>query len=63
MFERASLVFVFNFHPHKSFTDYKIGVEIAGKYPFVFRVVLMCEAHSSLEIAFMQLVEMDHFFF
>jgi 1,4-alpha-glucan branching enzyme len=30
-FERAGLVFVFNFHPTKSFTDYKIGVQTAGK--------------------------------
>jgi Alpha amylase, C-terminal all-beta domain len=32
-FERAGLVFVFNFHVEKSFTDYKIGVEVPGKYP------------------------------
>lgn len=35
-FERAKLLFVFNFHPDKSYTDYRIGVEWAGK----FRVVL-----------------------
>lgn len=30
--ERADLLFVFNFHPNKSFTDYKVGVELAGSY-------------------------------
>ncbi|XP_055592779.1 1,4-alpha-glucan-branching enzyme [Uranotaenia lowii] len=34
--ERNNLLFVFNFHNSKSFTDYRIGVELAGKY----RVVL-----------------------
>ncbi|KAK4190278.1 alpha-glucan branching enzyme [Podospora australis] len=36
VFERAGLVFVFNFHPTQSFTDYRVGIEIAGTY----RVVL-----------------------
>lgn len=36
VFERAGLVFAFNFHPDKSYTDYKIGVEEPGRY----RVVL-----------------------
>ncbi|EAA07235.3 1,4-alpha-glucan-branching enzyme [Anopheles arabiensis] len=35
-FERNNLLFLFNFHSTKSFTDYRIGVELAGKY----RVVL-----------------------
>lgn len=35
VFERASLVFIFNFHPTQSFTDYKIGVETPGKYKIV----------------------------
>ena len=34
VFERAEVLFAFNFHPTKSFTDYKIGVEKPGKYPF-----------------------------
>lgn len=34
-FERAGLVFAFNFHASKSFTDYRIGVEVAGKYKIV----------------------------
>jgi len=35
VFERNGAVFVFNFHPTKSFTDYKIGVETAGTYKIV----------------------------
>ena len=35
VFERAGLVFIFNFHPTQSFTDYKIGVQSNGKYPSV----------------------------
>lgn len=31
-YERAGLVFVFNFHSHKSFTDYRVGVDVAGVY-------------------------------
>ena len=30
-FERADCLFVFNWHTSKSFADYKIGVEAAGK--------------------------------
>ena len=36
VFERASLLWVFNFHPTKSFVDYRIGVEQEGTY----RVIL-----------------------
>lgn len=32
VFERAGLVFIFNFHPSSSFTDYRIGVDVAGTY-------------------------------
>jgi len=32
VFERAGAVFCFNFHTNKSFSDYKIGVHIAGRY-------------------------------
>ncbi|XP_077198472.1 1,4-alpha-glucan-branching enzyme isoform X1 [Paroedura picta] len=31
-FERANLLFIFNFHPSKSFTNYRVGVQIPGKY-------------------------------
>ncbi|XP_052800147.1 1,4-alpha-glucan-branching enzyme-like isoform X2 [Mya arenaria] len=34
VFERVNkLLFVFNFHPTNSYTDYKIGVNTPGKYP------------------------------
>ncbi|KAF4632758.1 hypothetical protein G7Y89_g5371 [Cudoniella acicularis] len=36
VFERAGLVFAFNFHPTQSFPDYRIGIEVPGTY----RVVL-----------------------
>lgn len=35
VFERANLLFVFNFHPQKSFPDYKVGVWSPGKYKIV----------------------------
>ncbi|KAK3104154.1 hypothetical protein FSP39_024874 [Pinctada imbricata] len=36
VFDRADkLVFVFNFHPSNSYSDYKIGVNIPGKYKIV----------------------------
>lgn len=31
-FERAGLLWIFNFHPTESFTDYRVGVETAGTY-------------------------------
>ncbi|OXU18210.1 hypothetical protein TSAR_003085 [Trichomalopsis sarcophagae] len=34
-FERAGLVFVFNFHPSKSFADYPVGVDRAGTYKVI----------------------------
>jgi 1,4-alpha-glucan branching enzyme len=36
VYERAGLLFILNFHPRESFTDYRVGVEEAGEY----RVVL-----------------------
>ncbi|RCH92382.1 alpha-1,4-glucan branching enzyme [Rhizopus stolonifer] len=35
VFERAGVLFIFNFHPTKSFTDYRVGVAEAGKYKIV----------------------------
>lgn len=35
VFERNGLLFIFNFNPTKSFTDYKVGVETAGKYEII----------------------------
>lgn len=40
VFERAGLVFVYNFHPTESFVDYRIGIEEAG----VYRVVLSTDS-------------------
>ncbi|KAK2466060.1 hypothetical protein APHAL10511_001702 [Amanita phalloides] len=35
VYERAGLLFIFNFHPTSSFTDYRVGVEEPGKYRIV----------------------------
>lgn len=35
VFERAGLLFAFNFHPQQSFTDYRVGVDEAGTYQAV----------------------------
>ncbi|KAI0832593.1 glycoside hydrolase [Trametes gibbosa] len=35
VYERAGLLFVFNFHPTNSFTDYRVGVEQPGEYTVV----------------------------
>ncbi|KAK5981571.1 Deltamethrin resistance-associated NYD-GBE [Trichostrongylus colubriformis] len=35
-FERAGVLFIFNFHTSKSYTDYKVGVEMPGTYTLVF---------------------------
>ncbi|KAF6040298.1 GBE1 [Bugula neritina] len=35
VFDRAGVVFIFNFHPSKSFVDYKVGVNSCGKYKIV----------------------------
>lgn len=32
VYERAGLLFIFNFHPTNSFTDYRVGVEEPGEY-------------------------------
>ncbi|KAF8591476.1 glycoside hydrolase family 13 protein [Ramaria rubella] len=32
VFERAGLLFIFNFHPTQSFADYRVGVEEPGEY-------------------------------
>ncbi|KAM9088092.1 1,4-alpha-glucan-branching enzyme isoform 2-T2 [Megaptera novaeangliae] len=34
-FERAGLLFVFNFHPSNSYTDYRLGTTVPGKYKIV----------------------------
>uniref|UniRef100_A0A453TB00 Alpha-amylase/branching enzyme C-terminal all beta domain-containing protein n=1 Tax=Aegilops tauschii subsp. strangulata TaxID=200361 RepID=A0A453TB00_AEGTS len=32
VFERGDLVFVFNFHPSKTYDGYKVGCDLPGKY-------------------------------
>lgn len=34
-YERAGLLFVINFHPVKSFSDYRVGIDTPGKYQVV----------------------------
>ena len=33
VFDRAGVVFIFNFHPSTSYPDYRVGVPAPGKYP------------------------------
>lgn len=35
VFDRANVLFIFNFHPNKSFQSYRVAVEAPGKYPFL----------------------------
>ena len=35
VFERNGLLFIFNFHPTQSFTDYRVGVDVAGTYKII----------------------------
>ena len=42
VFERAGLLWIFNFHPTNSFTDYRVGVEQGGTY----RIVLNSDSKS-----------------
>ncbi|KAF4918172.1 1,4-alpha-glucan-branching enzyme [Colletotrichum viniferum] len=35
VFERAGVVFIFNFHPTESYADYRIGVEVSGTYKVI----------------------------
>lgn len=35
MFDRANVLFIFNFHPSKSFQDYRVAVGAPGKYPLI----------------------------
>ena len=34
-FERANVLWIFNFHPSQSYSDYRVGVENAGTYRIV----------------------------
>ncbi|OLN80954.1 1,4-alpha-glucan-branching enzyme, partial [Colletotrichum chlorophyti] len=35
VFERAGVVFIFNFHPNESFADYRVGIEVPGTYKII----------------------------
>jgi len=35
VYERSSLLFIFNFHPTKSFTDYRVGIDEGGEYRII----------------------------
>ncbi|WVN88438.1 1,4-alpha-glucan-branching enzyme [Cryptococcus depauperatus CBS 7841] len=35
VFERAGLLFIFNFNPTQSFADYRVGVDVAGEYKVI----------------------------
>ena len=35
VFERADLLWIFNFHPTESFADFRVGVENSGTYKIV----------------------------
>jgi len=35
VFERAGLLWIFNFHPTNSYTDFRVGVEAAGTYRII----------------------------
>lgn len=35
VYERNGLLFIFNFHPNNSYTDYRVGVDRSGKYKIV----------------------------
>ena len=35
VYERAGLLFAINFHPTKSFPDYRVGIDEPGKYKIV----------------------------
>ena len=35
VFERANCLFAFNFHPTKSFPDYRVGTNLSGSYKIV----------------------------
>lgn len=35
VFEKHGLLFIFNFHPTNSYSDYRVGIEVGGKYKIV----------------------------
>ena len=41
VFERANVLFIFNFHPTKSYQHYKVAVGSPGKYLFISVILLL----------------------
>jgi 1,4-alpha-glucan branching enzyme len=35
VFERGGLLWIFNFHPTNSYTDYRVGVDVPGEYQII----------------------------
>lgn len=48
VFDRANVLFIFNFHPTKSYQGYRVAVELPGKYPF--RPHLSCHRSFPLNL-------------
>lgn len=42
VFDRAHVLFIFNFHPSKSYQNYRVAVEAPGKYPFSLYLSCRC---------------------
>jgi 1,4-alpha-glucan branching enzyme len=42
VFDRAGVVFIFNFHATNSYPDYRVGVPSTGKYPCITPLMLAC---------------------
>jgi len=68
VFERAKLLWIFNFHPTQSYTDYKIGTNISGVFsslsfspnPSILPNLPLLSAHFSYSF-FFALQEKNHF--
>uniref|UniRef100_A0A8C9ZX19 1,4-alpha-glucan branching enzyme n=1 Tax=Sander lucioperca TaxID=283035 RepID=A0A8C9ZX19_SANLU len=61
VFDRANVLFIFNFHPSKSFQDYRVAVEVPGKYPFSSALSPHCSLPLSLQtLAFSLLCHSAH---
>ncbi|MEE6507415.1 hypothetical protein FKM82_022025, partial [Ascaphus truei] len=45
-FERGNLLFIFNFHPYKSYTGYRVATNLPGKYPLEYMIILDSDAEE-----------------
>lgn len=56
VFEKGGLLWVFNFHPTQSYTNYRVGVQTPGKYvTVIFRNFFSNFNHSDIERALLRL--------